>query len=547
MSEPSNPARTAVVLGGSHAGMLAARALSGFADRVVVIERDVLPDGPAPRRGLPQARHAHMLWSGGVRAVEELLPGVTEALRAAGARRSPVTTDMVVLGPRGWFRRWPESHHVILAGRDLLDATIRAQVLADERIELLAGAEATGLAGDAGAVTGVRVRARGAADGRDGAASGPERIVSAALVVDATGRGSRAAGWLQDLGLPAVERREVDSGLAYASRLYLAPEQARSGYPIVNVQADPRDGRPGRAGFLLPIEDGRWIVTLNGTRGGEPSAGNDDFLRFAREELRHPVIGELLERAEPLSDVSYTRATVNRRSYYERMAAWPEGFAVLGDALAAYNPLYGHGLAVAAQSAVALREAVRRHGWGSAGLSRRVQRAAARPAGAAWDLAVGQDVFYPGATENGPTLRDRLLAAYVGRLMLTATGSGRIARRVTDVTSLERGPQVLLTPTVLLPPPAAPLMRPVPGPRLPPAVLYRGGRGGGPPAPAAGAGAARAPGAAWREPRGAARSGTAGRQPAKAGRGRPLPASGTTRSEPATGCGAVRPTRAVVT
>ncbi|MER6412223.1 NAD(P)/FAD-dependent oxidoreductase [Streptomyces humidus] len=455
--------------------MLAARALSGFADRVVVIERDVLPDGPAPRRGLPQARHAHMLWSGGVRAVEELLPGVTGALRDAGARRSPVTTDMVVLGPRGWFRRWPESHHVILAGRDLLDATIRARVLADERIELLAGTEATGLVGDAGAVTGVRVRTRGGTDGRDGSASGPERTVPAALVVDTTGRGSRAAGWLQALGLPAVERREVDPGLAYASRLYLAPEQARSGYPIVNVQPDPRDGRPGRAGFLLPIEDGRWIVTLNGTRGGEPTAENDDFVRFAREELRHPVIGDLLERAEPLSDVSYTRATVNRRSYYERMAAWPENFAVLGDALAAYNPLYGHGLSVAAQSAVALRDAVRRHGWGSAGLSRRVQRAVARPAGGAWDLAVGQDVFYPGATENGPTLRDRLLAAYVGRLMLTATGSGRIARRVTDVTSLERGPQVLLTPTVLLAATAGPLRRPLPGPPLTPSERERAG------------------------------------------------------------------------
>ncbi|MCQ9135240.1 NAD(P)/FAD-dependent oxidoreductase [Streptomyces hilarionis] len=475
MSEPANPARTAVVLGGSHAGMLVARALSGFADRVVVIERDALPDGPAPRRGLPQARHAHMLWSGGVRAVEELLPGVTEALLDAGARRSPVTTDMVVLGPRGWFRRWPESHHVILAGRDLLDATVRDLVLADERIELLAGTEATGLVGDAGAVTGVRVRTRGAADGREDTAAGVERTVSAALVVDATGRGSRAGGWLQALGLPEVERREVDSGLAYASRLYLAPERARSGYPIVNVQPDPRDGRPGRAGFLLPIEDGRWIVTLNGTRGGEPTADNDDFVRFAREELRHPVIGELLERAEPLSDVSLTRATVNRRSFYERMAAWPEGFAVVGDALAAYNPLYGHGLAVAAQSAVALRDAVRRHGWGSAGLSRRVQRAVARPAGAAWDLAVGQDVFYPGATETGPTLRDRILAAYVGRLMLTATGSGRIARRVTDVTSLERGPQVLLTPTVLLAATAGPLKRPLTGPPLTPSERERAG------------------------------------------------------------------------
>ncbi|WP_198536344.1 NAD(P)/FAD-dependent oxidoreductase [Streptomyces resistomycificus] len=456
MTEPPTPARTAVVLGGSHTGMLAARALAEFADRVVVVERDVLPDGPEPRRGLPQARHAHMLWSGGVRAVEELLPGVTGTLREAGARRAPVTTDMVVMGARGWFRRWPESHHVILAGRDLLDATIRARVLADHRVEVVDRAEVVGLEGTAEAVTGVRVRVHDDA----------ERSLPADLVVDATGRGSGASRWLTALGLPAAERREVDSGLVYASRLYLAPEQARDGYPVVNVQPDPRDGGPGRAGFLLPIEHGRWIVTLNGTTGGEPSADADDFVRFAREELRHPVIGELLERAEPLSDVSVTRTTLNRRHYYERMPSWPENFAVLGDALAAYNPLYGHGLAVGAQSALLLRDVIRRQGWGTPGLSRRVQRAVARPAGAAWDLAIGQDVFYPGATETGPTLTDRLAAAYVRRLMHTATGNGRVARRVTDVTSLERPATVLLSPSVLLAAAAGPLKPALSGPPL---------------------------------------------------------------------------------
>jgi flavin-dependent dehydrogenase len=420
--------------------MLAAGALAEFADRVVVVERDVLPAGPEPRKGLPQARHAHMLWSGGALAVEELLPDITAALRDAGARRLPVTTDVVALSSQGWFRRWPESHHVILAGRDLLDATIRARVLADTRVELLPGTEALGLTGTAAAVTGVRVRE----------GDGTERTLRAGLVVDATGRGSAAARWLARLGLPEPRRREVDSGLAYASRLYLAPEDARDGFPVVNVQSDPRDGGPGRAGFLLPVEHGRWIVTLSGTRGGEPSASNDDFVPFARDRLRHPVIGELLERAEPLSDVSFTRTTVNRRTFYERMPAWPDNFTVLGDALAAFNPVYGHGLAVAAQCALALRDVTRRHGWAAPGLARRVQKAAARPVTAAWDLAIGQDVFYPGATEGGPTLRDRLVAAYVDRLMLTATGNGRIARRVTDVTSLERRAETLLTPSMLL-------------------------------------------------------------------------------------------------
>ena len=90
-------------------------------------------------------------------------------------------------------------------------------------------------------------------------------------------------------------------------------------------------------------------------------------------------------------------------------------------------------------------------------MARQAQRAVGRTVRAAWDLAVGADVFYPGATEQGPTLRDRVLAAYVGRLLRTATGNGRVARRVTDVTALQRGAEVLLAPSVLVAAVAGPL------------------------------------------------------------------------------------------
>ncbi|MEV6999605.1 FAD-dependent oxidoreductase [Streptomyces sp. NPDC093982] len=446
---------TAVVLGGSLSGMLAARALADVVAHVTVVERDVLPAGPEPRKGLPQARHVHQLWSGGAHALEELLPGIVGRLRDAGAHRLPVTTDMVALSPYGWYRRWAESHQMLLCSRDLLDATVRAAVLADGHVEVVQG-EVLGPVGTGAAVTGVRIRSRDLA----------ERTLSADLVLDATGRGSRAAGWLTDLGLPAVEQREVNSGVAYASRVFRAPEAAREGFPVVNVQPDPRAGKPGSGGVLLPIEDGQWIVTLFGSRGAEPPTAAAEFERYAREELRHPVIAELLEYAEPLTDVAYTRTTANRRRYYERMPVRPENFAVLGDALCALNPIYGHGMSVAAQGAVALRDTVRRRGWGSPGLARRIQRAVARPASAAWDLALGMDVFYPGATENGPTRRDRLVAAYVGRLLHTATGNGRIARRVTDVTSLERGAEVLLSPSVLLAAAIGPLKPALNGPPL---------------------------------------------------------------------------------
>ena len=53
--------QTAIVIGASMAGLLAARVLSEHFDRVVIIERDSLPDSPDVRGGVPQARHVHAL------------------------------------------------------------------------------------------------------------------------------------------------------------------------------------------------------------------------------------------------------------------------------------------------------------------------------------------------------------------------------------------------------------------------------------------------------------------------------------------------------
>ena len=74
----------AVVLGGSMAGLLAARVLAERFTTVVVVERDRLPDAPEPRRGVPQGKHIHGLLAGGQQAFEQLLPGLTQELEADG-------------------------------------------------------------------------------------------------------------------------------------------------------------------------------------------------------------------------------------------------------------------------------------------------------------------------------------------------------------------------------------------------------------------------------------------------------------------------------
>jgi 2-polyprenyl-6-methoxyphenol hydroxylase-like FAD-dependent oxidoreductase len=431
---------TAVVLGASAAGLFAAAALAETAD-VTVVERDTLPAAPEPRRGVPQSRHAHLIWSGGVRAFEDLLPGIVDEAVADGARLVHIMGDMVSRAPNEvWFRRFTATHHRnLVCSRPLLDARLTTRVLSDDRISLLPQATALGLLGDASRVTGVRVRV-----------DGEERSLSADLVVDATGRGSRAPRWLTALGLPPVTEREVNAGVAYATRLYRAPgSTADFPFPLVNVQANPAKA-PGQGGIILPIENGQWIVTLSGSRGGEPTGDPDAFVDFALG-LGDPVIGELLKNAEPIGGVATTRSTANHRRYYEKMARWPDGFTVLGDAIAGYNPVYGHGLTVAAQCALAVRDVLRTTDITATGTARRLQRAVARPVAAAWDLAVGQDAFYPGATDTAPTPVERFLARYVDRCVETGASNPRAMAALLDVMSLEKPATRLFSPDMLLP------------------------------------------------------------------------------------------------
>ncbi|OIJ62762.1 FAD-dependent monooxygenase [Streptomyces mangrovisoli] len=433
--------RSAVVIGGSTTGMLAASVLATRFDEVTVVERDRTPSGAERRKGVPQAQHAHLLWSGGVDALDDILPDITGALVRAGAERIDVMTDLVSKAPSGqWFRRFGHSRHpVITCSRDLLDAVIRGEVLGRPGIKVMDATAVDGLLGTKERVTGVRVSA---GDGTAG-------TLAADLVIDAGGRGSRSGTWLVELGHAPVLERTVDAGVVYASRMYEAPHKTRSmRYPVVNVQADPRSA-PGQGGIIVPIEDGRWLVTLSGTRGGEPTADPDAFRTFALTGLKDPIIGELIGRATPLTDPVLSRSTANRRRYYENASSWPEGFAVLGDAVAGYNPVYGHGLSVAAQSVIALRKVLDRHGPLATGNGRRIQQAAAKPVSHAWNLAVGQDSFYPGAAEQPPTALERALSSYVDRAVAAGSENPRALRGLLDVMSLKTSPARLFGPDML--------------------------------------------------------------------------------------------------
>ncbi|MFD9966878.1 FAD-dependent oxidoreductase [Streptomyces sp. NPDC059011] len=428
--------RHAVVIGGSLAGLLAAHVLAGHADRVTVVERDRVPDGPQPRPGVPQSRHAHVLLESGQLALDSLLPGFTAELRAAGAPRVGMPQDMVAWSG-AWLRRTAPTTHIHTGSRTQLEHLVRRRVLANPVITTLESTETVGLTGDASRVRGVLLRQR---RGADGAADDPRvrqpRTLEADLVVDASGRGSRAPQWLAALGAQPPQEESIDTGQAYASRVY-RNTGAHLGTEALAYWFYPSPSQT-YAGGVLPLEDGYHLVALAGLRGQEPPTDDAGFTAFAAR-LPHPYLHEWLLTAEPQTPAHGFRSTANLRRRYDRPGRRPAGFLATGDALCTFNPIYGQGMSVAAMSAVALRDALadpRRRPT-----TRRVQRALFDASRQAWDISAGADRSMPGAVGNAVASRavDRPVGWYLDRVQQRYAGDpvlvGPVFRSVLTLTT----------------------------------------------------------------------------------------------------------------
>src|SRR5262249_39219205 len=151
---------------------------------------------------------------------------------------------------------------------------------------------------------------------------------------------------------PAPAEVVVDSDSAYATRWYQAPPRDRlpADWWWKGIWIDPElpDGRI--AGVLSPVENDRWIVTLGGIEGHYPPTDEAGFVDFLRR-LRWPLLAAAVALAEPLTPVYGHRAMANRFRHFERWRARLDGFVAIGDAVCAFNPVYGQGMSAAAVSA----------------------------------------------------------------------------------------------------------------------------------------------------------------------------------------------------
>ncbi|MFB6184088.1 MAG: FAD-dependent oxidoreductase [Haloarculaceae archaeon] len=420
----------AVVVGGSMAGLCAARTLADGFEDVVVIERDPLPDEPVARDGAPQTSHPHALLEAGRATLQDLFPGFGETLLAEGGVLVDASRQVGHYAEGGFLADGPERLPMYCASRPLFEYVVRRKVSALDGVTLRGNCRFTDyLFDDASAITGVAFRDE----------SGDDATLSANLVVDATGRTSRTPAWLEDHGYEPPPIDEVTIDVTYGTVRIERPPDDRRTFLV------PPEAPRTRGMYVIPIEGGRWEILLQAVHGDDAPTDFEAYVDFA-ESLPVPELGRLVADQPWCSeDVhNYPFPASLRRRYWD-LDRFPDGLVVTGDAVASFNPVYGQGMSVAALDALLLHHTLAEGGLDDFGT--RFFDRAADVLDVVWQLAVGSDFEFPQTTGPKPAGTD-LFGRYLSRLLRTAHSDPVVSDAFARVVLLERPPTSLLRPSI---------------------------------------------------------------------------------------------------
>lgn len=424
----------AVVLGGSLAGLFAARVLSDAYREVVMVERDEVAGTTVARRGVPQGQHVHGLLARGQQILDELFPGFTDEAVASGIP----TGD---LGTLRWYfngrRLSPKATGLVCvsATRPVLESKVRARVLGLDNVSVLERHDIVGLETDEGRqrVTGVRVQP---VDGTEG-----ERVLEADLVIDATGRGSRTPVWLEELGYARPDEERVKIDLSYTTRRFrLRDESVLNGDLSINPVSSPSHRR---GAFLSRIEDGLVVVSLTGVLGDSAPADLEGYIEWTKS-LPVPDIYDVLQDAEPVDDGVVFRYPASVRRRYEQLDRFPERFLVFGDAACSFNPVYGQGMTVSALEATVLRDHLAKGEVDPKSFLQDIAGVIEVP----WQFSAGADLGYP-EVEGPRPMEARMAGAYMAKLQTAAAVDGEVTATFMRVAGLVAPPNALLSPNMM--------------------------------------------------------------------------------------------------
>jgi 2-polyprenyl-6-methoxyphenol hydroxylase-like FAD-dependent oxidoreductase len=440
-TRPVKPAtrtlRRAVVLGGSMAGLMAARVLSDHADEVVVVERDE-SSGDGPRAGVPQGNQGHALLAAGGVQLERWYPGIVDEAVAAGAVTLPRDGSRSQLWVNGGLRPRTTVEAdvpVLVSTRPFLEKLVRARTVALENVTQVPG-RAWGLEFAGSRVSGVRYTH-----------DGDTVTLDADLVVDATGRASRLSDWLEEAGWERPPLQRMPIKVNYATTLFAYDEAIADKWSVISQAnaAGTADGR-ARIGGLLRVEDDRWIMLLSGYVDDRPSTDPEEFAERCRRDFPD-IFGDIATKATMVGEIGTYHQADSRRRDFHAVTRFPAGLLAIGDAVASFNPVYGQGMTASALHASCLA----RYLASSPDHSRPAKEyfdLVRVIVDAAWRTSTFADLALPHV--EGPYPRGyRVIRWLTGKIFKAALTDRTVNQRLARITTMLAHPSTLVTPATL--------------------------------------------------------------------------------------------------
>jgi 2-polyprenyl-6-methoxyphenol hydroxylase-like FAD-dependent oxidoreductase len=340
-----------LIIGGGICGLGAAMLLARDGHDVTVLERDPQP--------LPDSLHD--CWAAGPVRASRSFDRRTISCPACdwrskrscptSRRRSPapVRRDSI---SQGRFRRCCRAERIpiddklwTLTARRPVGEWVFAKAAASEpRVTVRRGVQVSSL------LTGTEARS-GVPHVTGARTTGGEEL-RADLVVDATGRQSKAPHWLGAIGARPLIDEHADSGFIYYTRYFHGALPERRGPALTAL---------GSISLLtLPADNGTWSVTIFTSAGDQPLKALRHDEVFMKAVAAYPLHAHWLD-GTPLGSVQAMGGVVDRyRRFVVDGAPIATGFVALADAWACTNPSAGRGLTVGFLHALRLRDAARR-------------------------------------------------------------------------------------------------------------------------------------------------------------------------------------------
>ncbi|KKC05651.1 FAD-binding oxidoreductase [Mycobacterium nebraskense] len=376
---------TAVVIGGSIAGIAAAKVCSETFERVVVLEKDDPHRRREGRPGAAQGWHLHHLLTAGQIELERFFPGIVDDMVREGAFKVDMAAQYRIRLGGSWKKPGTSDIEIVCAGRPLLEWCVRRRLDDEPRIDFRYESEVTDLVFDRenNAVIGVAV---------DG--GGQPEVISAEFVVDASGKNTRVPEFLERVGIGSPEVEQDIINCFYSTMQHRVPPERQWQDKVMVICYAYRPFEDTYAAQYYTDSSRTLLSTsLVAYNCYSPPRTATEFREFANL-MPSPIVGENIDGLEPASPIYNFRYPNMLRLHYEKKRNLPRALLAVGDSYTSADPVSGLGMSLALKEVREMQLLLAKYGPGHRDLPRRYYRSIAKMADTAWFVIREQNLRF---------------------------------------------------------------------------------------------------------------------------------------------------------